>query len=270
MYVYRYHDALAKVEYKPTICASLPGSVQKVSEQGALSRSPTCETQFEASPWFAWTVPRCCRATSPTRSAIAQLLTVAVFASLLAMTRLHVCRSEADFWSQVGEMRCPKSLCAALRSPRHRSLMLCDILSVRQAVTAAREVHRHSRSKADGIATWCGKKTMTFPVASKDLEHSQPPTAVSFFHRQFVPSSLCGCGGAYDTLTCCASLNVTSFFLLALSHALASSLRLLIRSRGDSRRELTELQPFNLTHVLADVPNGKDFNEVLQYTRASQ
>ena len=58
------------------------------------------------------------------------------------------------------------------------------------------------------------------------------------------------------------------FFLL--SHTLNSSLRLPLISRADTRRELTELQPFNLTHVLADVPNGKDFNEVLQNTRASQ
>ena len=167
-------------------------------------------------------------------------------------------------------MRCDirKTLCAALRSRRHRAQVLCDILCVRQAVTAAREDHRHSRRKAGGNATWSGKRTITFPVASEVLEHSQPPTAVSIFCRLFVPSSLCGCGGAYDAFACCASLNLSFFFLL--SHTLNSSLRLPFISRADTRRELTELQPFNLTHVLADVPNGKDFNEVLQNTRASQ
>ena len=53
---------------------------------------------------------------------------------------------------------------------------------------------------------------MTFTVASGDLEHSQPLTAVSIFSRPFVPSSLRGCGGAYDTFACCPSLNVSSFF----------------------------------------------------------
>ena len=85
--------------------------------------------------------------------------------------------------------------------------MLCDILGVHQSVTAARNDHRHSRRKAGGIATRCEKKTiLRFPVASEVLEHSQPPTAVSIFCRQFVPSSLCGCG-AYDAFACCASLD---------------------------------------------------------------
>ena len=119
-------------------------------------------------------------------------------------------------------MRCDikkKTLCAALRSRRHRAQVLCDILCVRQAVTAAREDHRHSRRKAGGNATWSGKRTiLRFPVASEVLEHSQPPTAVSIFCRQFVPSSLCGCGGAYDAFACCASLNLSLFFFFALSH----------------------------------------------------
>ena len=118
-------------------------------------------------------------------------------------------------------MRCDiqKTLCAALHSRRHRAQVLCDILGVHQPVTAARNDHRHSRRKAGGIATRCEKKTiLRFPVASEDLEHSQPPTAVSIFCRQFVPSSLCGCGGAYDAFACCASLNLSLFFALSLSH----------------------------------------------------
>ena len=170
-------------------------------------------------------------------------------------------------------MRCDiqKPLSAAIRSRRHRSQVLCDILGVHQSVTAAREDHRHSRRKAGGNATWSGKRTiLRFPVASEVLEHSQPPTAVSIFCRQFVPSSLCGCGGAHDAFACCASLDLSFFFALSLSLTLISSLRLPSRSRADNCRELTELQPFNLAHVLADVPIGKDFTQVLQNTRALQ
>ena len=86
--------------------------------------------------------------------------------------------------------------------------------------------------------------------------HSHPLQSVfsvdSSYRRR-----LCGCGGAYDAFACCASLNLSLFFFFALSHTLNSSLRLPFRHRADTRRELTELQPFNLTHVLADVPNGK-------------
>ena len=58
---------------------------------------------------------------------------------------------------------------------------------------------------------------MTFTVVSEDLEHSQPLTAIIIFCRPFVPSSLCGCGGAHDTFACCPSLKVSSFFFLSLS-----------------------------------------------------
>ena len=215
----------------------MPGGDSEVSEQGALGT-------------------------------IAKLLTIPVFTSFLAMTRLHVKRSNAYFWSQVDEMRYSKKhLCAALRSRRHRAQVLCDILGVHQPVTAARNDHRHSRRKAGGNATWSGKRTITFPVASEVLEHSQQPTAVSIFCRQFVSSSL----WLWWCLRCIRLLCFAEFVIFfLLSHTLNSSLRLPFRHRADTRRELTELQPFNLTHVLADEFNGKDFNEVFQNTRASQ
>ena len=103
---------------------------------------------------------------------------------------------------------------------------------------------------------------MTFTVASEDLEHSQPLTAIIIFCRPFVPS-LCGCGGAYDTFACCLSLKVSSFFFssLSLSH-FDFSLWPPNRNRADTRREWIDFKPFNISHVLTDVPNGENFNEV--------
>ena len=111
---------------------------------------------------------------------------------------------------------------------------------------------------------------MTFTVASEDLEHSQPLTALSIFCRPFVPSSLCGCCGAHDTFACCPSLKVSSLFPLSLSHTLTFSLWPPIRNRADTRREWIDFKPFNISHVLTDVPNGENFNDELQNTHASQ
>ena len=144
-------------------------------------------------------------------------------------------------------------------------------LGVRQDVTAAREVHRHSRRKngrnrqvvleEDNDVYSCQRGSRTF-TATLCNHHflSTVRTVVSLW--------LWWCLRYIRLLSFAEGVIV--FFPLSFSLTLIFSLWPPSRNRADTRREWIDFKPFNISHVLTDVPNGENFNEVLLNTHASQ
>ena len=181
--------------------------------------------------------------------------------------------------------RCCPCACTGVRSAYRATQALRDWIRVFVVATVApsgAEADLHQSSVACGFSwSMClsnfalGRMPSSIRLFvdvfsfSSAGDVAQPLTAIIIFCRPFVPSSLCGCGGAYDTFACCPSLKVPSFSL-SLSLTLTFSLWPPSRNRADTRRMWIDFKPFNISHVLTDVPNGENFNEVLQNTHASQ
>ena len=134
-------------------------------------------------------------------------------------------------------------------------------LGVRQDVTAASEVHRHSRRNIgrnrqvvlgeDNDVYSCQRGSRTF--AATHCNHHFLSTV-----RTVVSLWLWWCLRYIRLLSFAEGVIVFSSPSLTLTFSLWPP----NRNRADTRRELIDFKPFNISHVLTDVPNGENFNEV--------